>query len=383
MLFERWVLVLWIVKHAPQSVDEIAGNDEPKALVKKWALEWSRGKKQKPLLISGPSGVGKTALAHAIAKEFGWILVASGSSDVRDEKSLQRRFGLGTTAGLAGVRLLLIDDLDSVFDRGEVPALLELLSSSSQPTLLCANDVWDPKLSKIRAECVRVELKKINNTAVRKILVGIAQKENLAIPPEEIGEIMLSCKGDLRAAIIDLQSGFACEREREEDVFKMLSSLFKGSFNDALRLEPGDFDLFYRWIEENIPAEYESDAEIAKAYDWFSRSDVFKGRISKRQDWGMLKFVRALAMGGVASAKKAPYRKFSRYQFPSIVRMLGSSKGERGMIKAVSLKAAAKMHCPSRVAFASLLLLPSSTMDSFSFSDEENAFLKEYRKERA
>src|SRR3989344_3293842 len=118
---------MWTVKYAPRSVDEIAGNDEPKALVKKWALEWGRGKRQKPLLVSGPSGVGKTEWAHASAIEFGWTLVESGSSDVRNEKSLQKHFGLGASAGLAGVRLLLIDDLDSVFDRGEVPAMLELL----------------------------------------------------------------------------------------------------------------------------------------------------------------------------------------------------------------------------------------------------------------
>ncbi len=375
--------MLWTVKYAPQTVDEIAGNDEGKAFVKKWALEWDRNKKQKPLLVSGPSGSGKTALAYALAKEFGWVLVESGSSEVRNEKSLQKRFGHGTTHGLMGRRLLLIDDLDSVFDRGEVPALLELLSNASQPVLLCANDVWDPKLSKIRAECSRVELKKINKTAVRKVLLEICAKEKLSGLEETVEEIAVSCKGDLRAAIIDLQSGFVSEREREADVFKMLSSLFKGSFNEALKLEPENFDLFYRWIEENIPAEYESNSEIAKAYDWFSKADVFKGRISRRQNWGLLKFVRALALGGVASAKKAPYRKFSRYQFPSIVRMLGASKGERSMVKEISLKAGGKMHCSSKQAFSSLLFLPSNAWVPFGFTEEEQGLLKELQKERS
>ncbi|MEM4254802.1 MAG: AAA family ATPase [Candidatus Norongarragalinales archaeon] len=375
--------MIWTVKHAPKSVDEIAGNDEAKAHAKKWALDWARGKRQKPLLVSGPSGSGKTALVRAIAIEFGWILVESGSSDVRDEKRLSKQFGLGTTGGLWGTRLLFIDDLDSVFDRGEVPALLELLSSASQPTILCANDVWDPKLSKIRSECARVELKKINKAEVRRVLQGICEKEKLGVGKEKIDEIVEACGGDLRAAIIDLQSGFVSEREGKEDVFKTLSSLFKGSFDGALKLEPEDFDLFYWWIEENIPAEYESNEEIAQAYGWLSKADVFKGRISKRQDWGLQKFVRALALGGVASAKKTPYRKFSRYQFPSIIRMLGSSKGARGMVKEISLKAAAGMHCSSRQAFSSLLLLPPSSWESLGLNEEEKSFLKELQDERS
>lgn len=380
---------LWTVKYAPQVVDDIAGNDESKSLAKKWALEWSRGKKQKPLLVYGPSGSGKTALAHALASEFGWTLVESSSSDVRNEKALDRKFGSASTSGLFGMRLLVIDDLDSVFDRGEVPALLELLSSAEQPMVLCANDVWDPKLSKIRAECIKVELKKINKTTVKSVLKKIAEAEKIPFETAEfqkyVEEIAESCGGDLRGAIIDFQSGFVSERERGQDVFKNVAAVLKGSFNSALQVEPDDFDLFLRWIEENIPNEYEKPDDVARAFDAFSRSDVFKGRIMRRQNYGLLKFVRAMAFGGVAAAKKEPYRKFSSYQFPSIIRMLGASKGERALIKSISAKAGEKMHSSDKDAFQSLVLLdsPGSLAGYFGLTEDEEKFLKDLLKERS
>ncbi|MFH1056250.1 MAG: replication factor C large subunit [Candidatus Micrarchaeota archaeon] len=370
----------WHLKHAPKSVDEIAGNEESKEIVKKWALEWQRGKKQKALLVWGPPGVGKTALAFALAGEFDWFLVESSSSDVRTEKSLLKRFGGSGMQGLFGKRLLLIDDLDSVFDRGESSALIEMVENPVQPVLLCANDVWNPKLSKLRNECLKVEFKKINKTSVGKVLRKIAEKENAVLPEGFVEEIAESCHGDLRSAIIDLQGGFVSERDRREDVFKNLAAVFKGSFDSALKVETDDLDFFLRWIEENIPVEYERPEDVARAFDSFSRADVFSGRIMKRQNYGLLKFVRALGLGGVAAAKREPYRKFSRFQFPTVIRLLSSSKGERQMLKAISLKAAGKLHCSSKQALDALVLLPEKSRASLGLLEEENEFLKDWVK---
>ena len=371
--------MLWIVKHAPKTLDAIAGNDEAKTAIKKWALEWNRGKKQKPLLVWGPSGVGKTALARAIAIEFGWILVETGSSEVRSGEGLQKQFGESGMQGLFGKRLLFIDDLDSVYDRGEAPALAQLIENADQPLLLCANDIWDPKLAKIREACTKVELKKINKTSMKKILNEIAAGEKLSGFENAVEEIAENSSGDLRAAIIDLQSGTISERERERDVFKNLLAVFKGSFNEALEAKPQDSDLFFRWVEENIPVEYESAGEIAEAFQWFSKADVFRGRIMKRQDYGLMRYARALSLGGVAAAKKQPYRKFSRYQFPSLLKTLSRSKAERQALKQISLKAAEKLHCSSKQALETLVMLPEKSWDAMEFTDEEKAILSGLR----
>ena len=371
--------MLWTVKHAPKTIDEIAGNDEAKTAIKKWALEWSRGKRQKPLLVYGPSGVGKTSLARAMAGEFGWILVETGSSEVRSTDGLQKQFGESSMQGLFGKRLLFIDDLDSVFDRGETQGLMALMENAAQPLLLCANDIWDPKLAKIREECVKVELKKINKTSLKKTLNVIAEKEKTSGLENAVEEIAENSSGDLRAAIIDLQSGTISEREREQDVFKNLIAVFKGSFNEALETSPHDFDLFMRWVEENIPIEYETAGDVAEAFQWFSKADVFRGRVAKRQDYGLMLYARALTLGGVASAKKQPYKKFSRYQFPSLLKSLSRSKGERQGLKQISLKAAAKLHCSSKQALETLLVLPKKSLDSLEFTEDEKAILEALR----
>lgn len=403
--------MLWAEKHAPKRIEEIVGNGESVEEIRKWALDWKREKNGKPILLCGPPGVGKSALAYALANSMGWEIVEMNASDLRNKDSIERVAGAASSSStLSGERrLVLIDEVDGLQrnDRGGAAAVLNIIRNARQPVILTANDYWEQSLLTIRTECKKVELRRINFHSVAKVLQRIAEKEGVELDREAAEAIAGEVKGDLRAAINDLQataSGrkkvrmgemYAGRRDHEKNVFEAVRIVLKStSYAEAVEADQGlevDHDMFKRWIEENIPIEYEKPEDVARAFDALSKADIFDGRIMRRQYWGFLRYSSVLMTAGVALAKEERYKKFSKYGFPSIVRKLSASKKQRSMEKEIGLKVGERCHCSWRRArgyFPLLALLPKEDVQSyFSLSDEELAFItgekKEEKKEKA
>ena len=372
---------LWFLKHAPKKPGECAGNQEALEELRKWALGWEAGKTQKPLLLAGPTGVGKTAAVRALAQEMNWVLVETNASDARGKLFIEKNFAATSASrGLFGaMRLLVFDEVDAGLERGGVTAISSFLAQAKQPVLLVANDAWEPSMASLRSACRILEFKALNAGSVKSVLKKIAEKEEME-SGELVEEISRQCRGDLRSAINDLQAGFTGERERKQNIFKTVGKIFKTTeFREAMRAadeSEEDFEMLFRWIEENIAAEYEKPGEVAEAFEWLSRANLFKARIAERQAWRMLKYVRVLSVAGVALSKQERYSKFTKYSFPSIVKKLAASRQSRAALKSALRKAARKLHCSLGEARKSLDLLgPLPGASSFFGFEEEEAAL--------
>ena len=381
----------YAAKYAPKRLESISGNEEKVDYVRQWILQWLSGKKRRPLLVYGPPGVGKTSLAFAIKEEYDLDLIEMNASELRNRQRVERVLGGSAMAGslFGRGKIILVDDVDVLAgkaDFGGNAAIAGFIRDSTAPILVTATDVWDKKLTAIRSECDVVEMKRLSKVAVRKVLEHVAKEEKLDISPDRLAAIAEGAEGDMRAGLNDLQAQTPTQRSREKDIFQLVRSIFKAETYTAVRDAMGfdsDYDTIKLWMDENIPYEYEDKFEVATAYDYLSKADVFDGRIRKSR-WVLLKYSIDLATAGVAIAKGKAYHKFTKYQFPGYLRGMSQSMARRAMLKSVGLKIGEKVHL-NRV--DSLEYLPlikgvgglhgAELMSYYGFSEDELAFILE------
>lgn len=396
---------LWTEEFFPKNFEEFIGNSEIVENTIKWAKSWESGAPQKPLLLFGAPGTGKTCLAYLIARHFKWSVFEMNSSDSRDKDSIEKTASAAAmNSSLSGERrLVLFDEIDCILsdDRGGAVAILAVLKEAKNPVILTANDLYsDKKLAPLREYCEKGEFKKINYLSIAKRLRELLSIKGVEFDEEAVKELAKNSGGDFRAALLDSQSlalsgkigkkdiELFSGRERDEKIFSVLSKIFFGKTSDEIRkavfYSDVNQDLLVRWVEENIPRQFRGQ-DIANAFNSLSRADVFSGRIMRRQNYGFMKYTGDLSTLGVNSAKTLSSHSFTPFMFPTLLSKLSRSSAERETRKSASLKIGRKTHASVRktsvesMPFLSLILQDREKaalfFAEFDFSAQEAGFL--------
>jgi len=321
----------WTEKYRPKSFGEIKGQNEAIFKIKEFITNF--GKKKKALLVYGPPGTGKTCLAYATANENNSEIFELNASDLRNKEKLKEilRPAVEQKPLKKEKKIILVDEVDGISetDYGGLSELLNIIESSPYPIIITANNIWDRKFNLLRKKCELLRLREINYNIIKIVILDILKKENLMIDDDFITELAIKARGDLRAAINDLQtlsqlkdyfSVILDERNKETDIFNSLRRIFKEkpsneiiNIFDSVNMPIDDIIL---WLEENIPTEYKGE-ELARAYELLSKTDIFKGRIYKQQYWRFLVYENIFLSYGISSSKKNAKTGFTTYKKPS------------------------------------------------------------------
>ena len=355
----------WSIKYKPKNLKEFVNQTEAVDVFLKWIRKWKPG--TKALLFHGMPGTGKTALVEAYAAENNLEFIEMNASDFRS--SLQIKDVLGQSMLQKSLfkkgKIFLLDEIDGLAgneDRGGVAEIIKIIEESQFPIVLTANHPYDAKLRTLRKYCQLVAFKKIFVWDIEKKLGEIASKEKIKIDKEALRQLANKAEGDLRSVINDLESlaqgrkeigikdlESLSYRERETNIFDALKIIFKtqiaSTAKTAIDGVDKDPDEIFWWIENNISKEYERPEEIANAFDALSKADIFKKRISSRQNWRFKAYMIDLMTGGVAVAKKEMYKKFTRYQYPRNIIVLGRTKQMRKEEKERLVELSKQLHC--------------------------------------
>ncbi len=384
-------------KYLPKNSNEVVGQDL--SSLKKFISEFKKGK---AALVYGPVGCGKTSAIYALASENKMEIFEVNASDVRNKDQIESVVGSATKqqslVSFGKGKMILIDEVDGISgrkDRGGVTALVKIITESSFPIIITANNPFDKKFSALRKKCVMIEFTALEYEKVFEKLKYICLNENITYKEELLSDLARRNGGDLRAAITDLQMltaegklddiGLVGARDRTDNMKNALLKIFKTTdanvANSALWNVDEDINKQMLWLEENVPKEY-AGKDLVNAFDCLSKADVYLGRIRRWQHWRFLVYAGSLMSAGVALSKKEKYKKMVTYKPTSRILKIWMANMKYQKRKEIARKIAEKTHTSAKrvindiLPYVQTMIKNGKEFKEFDLSEEEIIWLK-------
>ncbi|KAG0243590.1 hypothetical protein BGW41_001801 [Actinomortierella wolfii] len=262
---------LWVDKYRPRHYTDLMGDEHINREVLSWIKEWDQcvfGRKyrksipahkkqyqefkrpdplgrpdRKILLLTGPPGLGKTTMAHVIAKQAGYNVIEVNASDDRTGAAIKGKIEsaleIQSIRGSDKPNLLIIDEIDGASSSGGDQSFIKLLVDIAsvealppdqksgagglattstrrgrknqhkkplmRPIICICNDQYATVLRPLRAIAQVYQFRKPSIRSVVRRLQQICELEQLAHDTRACGMLYEITEGDMRSCLNTLQ----------------------------------------------------------------------------------------------------------------------------------------------------------------------------------
>ena len=339
----------WTSLYRPKKREDFVGNPSAVTAIEKWLESWKKKPpKKRAIFLYGPPGIGKTSIAQVLANEHDFDLIEINASDARNTSSLEEALGkaIKQNVTLFGQRrLILLDEMDGLSgsnDRGGISFIAKAIDDSTSPMILVANTVkenMESKFSSILRKVTSIEFKPITFQETYETLEKIAEDQGIKVHPDIFDMIAMKTEGDLRSAIVDLEtissgktvvnpgdSDVLNKRDRQDLTPNILNRIFSATslweVRQTIRQSMISYDDLYDWIYENLPTVIDDPNERVKALEMMARADIHQRR-ARSYDYRLLKYMFDLMTGGVAFCRQKSEGTGYKDQLNSALRSAG------------------------------------------------------------
>ena len=309
---------MWTEKHRPRKISEMVGNEDSRKAFYEWLKGWRPG--AKPVFLVGPPGIGKTTMVYAAADELGYYVMELNASDFRTKSALEKKLrGVGRITITGERTLLFLDEVDGLLsteDRGGAEYLLNFVDGCDVPLVLAANREDLDFIKKLEKKVKVLRFRRVPLRELELYLRHILDREKLHVPDEAIRSAVISSKGDVRAAINNLQSvittGLPVGLDRDQDytlIEVIKNAPFVRTKQELVRMLSNtlaDPKSKVLTIFNSVLASNLSPNERARALKAIADADLVLGRILRTQKWRLLRYVDRILADGLFKLSLVP-----------------------------------------------------------------------------
>ncbi len=243
---------IWIEKHRPKRVEDIAGQQEATRILRGFI---SSGE-MPHLIFAGPPGVGKTTAAICLAMEMigeNWRdhfleLNASNDRGISIIREDIKDFARTQSITEGKFKIIFLDEADELTPEAQAALRRTMEVYFKNVRFIFSCNYSTGIIPPLQSRAVLIRFKKIEDSDMKKALKGVSEKENLKLSDDIMDAIAENAEGDLRKGINLLQSLSYVEKPtvrdvyeiagnvEEKDIIPLLSNARHGNFEEASRI---------------------------------------------------------------------------------------------------------------------------------------------------
>ena len=217
---------LWIDKYKPNTIEEVYGNKKILERLDNYISNLKENPKMNQnVLITGPSGIGKTIIAHILFKKHNYRVLEYNSNNIEGNKTIKNIIHKSMYHGNVlemfnqdnRTNGIIIDEFDSLIALGPKGGITELMSiiqtsfksknkndKIKAPIIFTCKDITDKKLTELRKYTKEFKLKKPTNFEISNLIQKILKNENINMDLDSINLFIKSQNSDIRNIINNL-----------------------------------------------------------------------------------------------------------------------------------------------------------------------------------